>query len=67
MTSTSAGSRPDPKQFLEGKVDELYAQQKEKEISDLQNARTPGVGQQALTGAVPQTIREAYESGVLRV
>ena len=67
MTSTSAGSQPDAKKFLEGKVDELFAQQKEKEIADLQAARTPAVGAQALTGAVPRTIREAYESGTLRV
>ena len=67
MTSTSAGSRPEAKKFLEGKVDELYAQAVEQGIRDLQDARTPGVGDQTLTGAVPDTIRAKYEGGSLRV
>ncbi|MFZ9327887.1 MAG: hypothetical protein ACO24H_10660 [Polynucleobacter sp.] len=67
MTSTSAGSRPDPKQFLEGKLNELYALEKEQEIADLQGIRTAKPGDQALRGKEPVTIQALYEGGTLRV
>lgn len=67
MTSTSAGSQPEAKKFLEGKVDELFAQQKEKEIADLQAARIPATGMQGLAGARPQTVEQMYIDGTLRV
>ena len=69
MTSTSAGSQPEGKEFLEGKFirGERLAQQKEREIAELIRARVPGVGDQALLGAVPNNMQEAAASGRIRI
>jgi hypothetical protein len=68
MTSTSAGSQPEGKEFLDKFIKgELLAQQKEREIDELIRARVPGVGDQALLGAVPNNMQEAAASGRIRI
>jgi hypothetical protein len=69
MTSTSAGSQPSGKEFLNQFVKgERLALQKEKQIADLQEERIPPTGAQALAGALPYLqIKDMANSGVLKV
>ena len=53
MSTTSAGSRPNPKEFLSDYADEV-----ERVIQDLQTERSAAPGESALHGKVGQTIKE---------
>jgi hypothetical protein len=69
MTSTSAGSQPNGKEFLNQFVrGERLAQRKEEEIRKLQDERIPPTGAQALAGQLPYLqIKDMANSGVLKV
>jgi|32_taG_2_1085360.scaffolds.fasta_scaffold239023_2 hypothetical protein len=67
MTSTSAGSQPDAKKFLEGKVDELYALEQEERMKQLAGFRTAEVGDYAMRGVESNDIPSKYQGGSLRV
>ena len=62
MSTTSAGSRPNPKEFLSGYADEV-----ERAIQELQTERSVAPGESALYGKVGQTIKERapYELSAL--
>lgn len=62
MTSTSDGSRPDPKRFLTE-----YAQGVEDAIKSLQSARLPEEGDYAMRGLERQDIRGKIDSGIIQV
>jgi hypothetical protein len=62
MISTSAESRPNPKQFLTG-----YAANVEAAIQELQRARVPEEGDYALRGKEPRDIKSMAQSGVIQV
>ena len=62
MTSTSDGSRPDPRRFLTE-----YAQGVEEAIKDLQTARVPEEGDYAIRGLERRDIMGMVESGVIQV
>jgi hypothetical protein len=62
MSTTSAGSRPNPKEFLSGYADEV-----ERAIEELQYERSAAPGESALHGKVSQTVKERapYELSAL--
>lgn len=62
MTSTSDGSRPDPRRFLTE-----YAQGVENAIRDLQSARLPEEGDYAMRGLERRDIKGMIDSGVIQV
>ena len=62
MTSTSDGSRPDPRRFLTE-----YAQEVENAIRDLQSARLPEEGDYAMRGLERRDIKGMIDSGVIQV
>lgn len=60
MTTTSGGSRVDPKLFLTS-----YANQIEEDIRDLQRARQLDPGDAALRGVVGQTIKDRVGTSII--
>jgi hypothetical protein len=67
MTSTSAGSQPEAKKFLQGKLDELYAAEQEERMRRLADIRTTDPGDYATRGIESQNVKGMYEGGTLRV
>ena len=67
MTSTSAGSQPEAKKFLQGKVDELYAEEQEERMRRLADIRNANPGDYATRGIESQNVVNMYQSGTLRV
>lgn len=59
MIATSAGSRPDAKQFLDGKVEELMGR--------LEQERIPSGFDQLTRGAVPNDIKAKVAAGQIVV
>lgn len=59
MIATSAGSRPDAKQFLDGKVEELMGR--------LEQERIPSVFDQLTRGAVSNDIKAKVAAGQIVV
>jgi len=59
MIATSAGSRPDAKRFLDGKVEELMGR--------LEEERIPSGFDQLAHGAVPNDIKTKVASGQIVV
>jgi hypothetical protein len=62
MTSASAGSRPDPKQFLTA-----YSDNVEEAIRSLQASRVPEEGDYAMRGVERRDIKSMAEAGVIKV
>ena len=60
MTTTSDGSRVDPRLFLTA-----YANQVEQDIRDLQHARQLDPGDAALRGVVGQTIKDRVGTSII--
>lgn len=59
MIATSAGSRPDAKQFLDGKVEEV--------LDNLKRARVPSEFDQLAYGEVPNDIKAKVAAGQIVV
>jgi hypothetical protein len=62
MITTSAGLRPDPKQFLTE-----YSEGVEQAIRDLQRERIPSGFEQLAKGEVPEDVKSKYQAGVIKV
>jgi hypothetical protein len=67
MTSTSAGSQPEAKKFLQGKVDELYAAEQEERMRRLADIRNADPGDYAMRGVESENIVNKYQGGTLRL